>query len=245
MKSLPSLLCWLLFCSIQVFGADPLKIVFVSGEYEYFSRETLPPWAERLSREYQVQTVFLSRPEDPKIESIEGLEQLETADMIVLFIRRMTLPPQQLDHFKKYVRSGKPLLGLRTASHAFENWPEFDATVLGGNYGRHHGNALKTSVSLVPEQRDHPILRGVTPFVSEGSLYRNTPLQPGARPLLTGAVTGKAPEPVAWTHTFQGARVFYTSLGHPRDFQEESFLKLVHNAIEWALERPLVKRAVP
>jgi type 1 glutamine amidotransferase len=148
----------------------------------------------------------------------------------------MTLPEHEVKFFRDYVASGKPLVALRTSSHAFENWKEFDKDVLGGNYQGHHGAKLKTTVSVLPAVKDHPLLRGVSGFVSEGSLYRNSPLQPGTKPLLMGEVEGKPPEPIAWTHEYRGAPVFYTSLGHPSDFKEESFRRLVTNAIGWALK---------
>ena len=111
--------------------------------------------------------------------------------------------------------------------------------MLGGNYQGHHGAKLKTTVALTDAAKEHPILRDVSGFVSEGSLYKNAPLQAAAKPLLIGRVEGKSEEPIAWTHDFKGARMFYTSLGHPADFKEESFRRLILNAMEWTLKQPL------
>lgn len=234
----------LLFASfvLQCSAADKPRIVFVAGEYEYQSRETIPAFARELATAFEVDAIVLKRPDDEKIESIPGLEKLAEADLLVLFVRRMTLPEAELARIKKYVDSGKPIVALRTSSHAFENWTEFDKEVLGGNYGRHYGNKLKTTVSTVPEAKNHPILRGFSEFISDGSLYKNTPLQNGAKPLLMGKVEGYAAEPVAWTNEHKGGRVFYTSLGHPNDFKEESFRRLVRNGIEWALGEKLKEK---
>lgn len=232
----------LLFLACRCFGGDVPTTVFISGEFEYHSRETFPAFAKKLSADYRVETLVLERPENEKEQTIRGLEKLESADLVVLMIRRMVLPEEQLGRIKKYVNSGKPLIGLRTASHSFENWKEFDALVLGGNYQNHRGNDLKTSVTIIPEAAENPILRGVSGFVSDGSLYRNTPLQSGSKPLLMGRVTGFPAEPVAWTHEYRGARVFYSSLGHPNDFKEPSFDRMLHNAIDWALNKPLERR---
>ena len=98
---------------------------------------------------------------------------------------------------------------------------------------------MKTTVSLLAEGKDHPIVRDFSSFVSDGSLYKNSPLQNGAKPLLVGKVDGYDAEPVAWTHEYKGARVFYTSLGHPNDFKEESFRRLLRNGIEWAIAKDL------
>ncbi len=237
------LLAVALVTGFNALGASAPTIVFVAGEFEYHSKETLPAYARKLSAEYQVNAIVLQRPDDEKIQSIPDLEKLDQADLAVILIRRMVLPEEQLNHFKKYLAAGKPLVGMRTASHSFENWKEFDAQVLGGNYQGHHANELKTSVSLIAEMRDHPLLRGVTPFVSDGSLYKNTPLRAGSKPILLGTVTGQPPEPLAWTHEYHGGRIFYTSLGHPNDFKQDSFLHLLQNGMEWALDRPLEKRA--
>jgi type 1 glutamine amidotransferase len=74
-------------------------------------------------------------------------------------------------------------------------------------------------------------------FTAAGSLYRNTPLQTNTTLLLTGTIPDHT-EPVAWTHDYKGARVFYTSLGHPDDFADPAFRTLLRNAILWALNQP-------
>jgi type 1 glutamine amidotransferase len=231
----------LLFSLGQICAAEGPKIVFLAGEYEYDSKKSLPAFAANLRKDFAVETIVLQRPDDPKLETIPGLEALESADLAVFFIRRMTLPEEELNRIRKYVNSGRPIIGIRTASHAFQNWKEFDHDVLGGNYQNHYGSTLKTTISILPEARNHPIVKAFSPFVSDGSLYRNTPLQTNTRPLLLGTVEGHAPEPVAWTHQYRNARVFYTSLGHPNDFKQESFNTFLRNAIEWALDKPLKK----
>ncbi|MBM3831513.1 MAG: hypothetical protein FJ406_13400 [Verrucomicrobia bacterium] len=224
-------------------AAAPAKaptIVLVSGEFEYKSAETLPVLKGKLEAQFGAKCVYLARPADPKTQTIAGLEALDTADLAIIYIRRMTLPEEQLAHFKKFAASGKPIIGLRTASHAFENWKEWDREVLGGNYQNHHNNKLATTVRVAPDAANHPILQGVAKeFASPGSLYRNDPLPPGATVLLTGSVEGKPAEPVAWTRSHDGAAVFYTSLGHPGEFGTESFDRLMLNAVKWALAQPV------
>src|SRR3989442_15850501 len=84
----------------------------------------------------------------------------------------MTLPEEQLGKVKQYVDSGKPLIGLRTASHAFETWKEWDHDVLGGNYHNHYGNQLTAAIKVRTEAANHPILKGVEKeFTAEGGVY--------------------------------------------------------------------------
>jgi type 1 glutamine amidotransferase len=217
-------------------AANLPAIVLVSGEDEYHSAETLPLFARFLETNYALKTVYLERR---KPDSIEGLDALERADLLVVFARRMTLPEEQLKKFQKYFESGKPVIGIRTASHAFQNWLVFDKQVLGGNYQNHYGKDSEPKVQVNPSAKSHPILRGVPEtFASAGSLYRNTPLQTNTTLLLTGTIPDHT-EPVAWTHDYKGARVFYTSLGHPDDFKDPAFRGLLVNAIHWALNKPV------
>ena len=227
--------CALFSCAALLPAANLPTVVLVSGEDEYHSAETLPVFAKFLETNSALKTIYLERQSKP--DRIDGLEALERADLVIVFARRMTLPKDQLARFQKYFASGKPVIGLRTASHAFQNWLAFDAQVLGGNYGNHYGKDLLPQIAVVPAAQGHPILRGVpASFATAGSLYRNTPLPTNTTVLLTGSIPDHT-EPVAWTHDYQGARVFYTSLGHAKDFEEVGFRRLLVNAIDWALRR--------
>jgi type 1 glutamine amidotransferase len=227
-------------------GAEP-RIVFVIAEDEYKASETLPAFArEELESKLHWKPRIINS--DSK-DGIEGLEALDHADLIVLYARRRTLPDDQLNRFKKYFDSGKPVVAVRTASHAFQNWLEFDKVVLGCNYGRHHGTGKegeKTAVTpMSSEVANHPILRGIPldgpTWQTTASLYRVSPLLEGTTPLLKGKWKDVPEEPVAWTNTHKGGRIFYTSLGHPDDFNDPRFRRLLTNGILWALDRPIPK----
>src|SRR5438105_11269283 len=174
------------------------QIVLISAEYEYSSSNSLPAFKRLLETNYQFHCTYLQWS---ATNDIPGIEALDGAELAILFMRRTTLPEDQLAHFKKFVASGKPLIGLRTASHAFENWKEWDHDVLGGNYHNHYGNDLVATIKVRPEARAHPILQGVEKeFVAGGSLYRNEPLPPSSTVLLTGSAGDQPPEPLAWPH---------------------------------------------
>jgi len=210
------------------------SIVFVSGEFLYDSATTLPEFSEWLAVNHPFSCTVLKRDKE---NNVPGLEVLKGTDLVILFVRRMTLPDEQINIVRDYVESGRPLIGIRTTSHAFENWPKFDANVLGGNYHGHHPNALKGTAKTTPGGIEHPILRGVSPeFTMGGSLYMNQPIDKNATMLLTGRVKGHPTEPLAWTHNYGKSRVFYTSLGHPDDFSNTAFRRLLVNSIYWALK---------
>ncbi|MBL9152455.1 MAG: ThuA domain-containing protein [Verrucomicrobiales bacterium] len=228
-------------------------LVIVTAEDEYQTEETLPPFAlKELGKDFQISVVY-GHADDRS--TLPGAEVIGQADILLLSVRRRNLPKAQLDLFRAHLAEGRPLVGIRTASHPFhqrdkappaglDEWQDFDPTILGGHYTGHHGNDLATFAQVVPAAASHPILAGLpaTEFKTFGSLYQNTPLQPGTTPLLTGRADSIAqPEPVAWTHTAPGGgRVFYTSLGHRDDFAVQAFRDLLRNGVYWAagIERP-------
>jgi type 1 glutamine amidotransferase len=227
------------------------------GEDEYETDRTLPAFAdaELADRGLRLTTIHADRRD---MNDFPGLEALDKADLLLVSVRRRTPPEEQLGRIKAFVKSGKPVVGIRTASHAFSlrnnqpppaghaAWPEFDAEVLGGHYTGHHaepGNGSpRTLVALIPEQRRHPILAQVpeSDVAVGSSLYKTSPLAQSAAALLTGRVEGMpSAEPVAWTNNDAfGGRVFYTSLGHKVDFGLPLFRRLLVNGIFWSLDKP-------
>ncbi|MBC8244899.1 MAG: ThuA domain-containing protein [Verrucomicrobia bacterium] len=223
---------WLALANLPAAEAKP-HVVLLSGESLYDSSATLPKFAKRLEQRHGYRCTTIVREETHRFPSLDALGQ---ADLVIVFARRMELPAEQLGQVKRYIDSGKPVIALRTASHAFQNWLEFDQRVLGGNYHGHHKNSLSGNATIVSAAKGHPILSGVAEeFKMGGSLYKNTPLAKSATPLLAGAVDGHPAEPVAWTHSYKGNRTFYTSLGHADDFANPNFTRLVTNAIDWCL----------
>ena len=229
------------------FAADTRPhVVILQGETEYRTAETLPPFAiDHLGKDYRVSFVWL---DEASQASFPGIEAVRDADVLVVSVRRRPLPAAELDLVRSHVAAGKPVLGIRTASHAFHlrdqappaglaDWPDLDATVFGGSYTNHHPADVATSVRSVAEAADHPILGGIAAaaFPAGGGLYLTAPLAPGTTELLRGRAEGVAQEePVAWTFVRRdGGRSFYTSLGHRDDFQRPEFATLITNALRW------------
>jgi len=244
------LLLTLLFATTAL--AAERHIVFMIGEDEYKTWETLPDFAAKDLKAAGYRTTIVHADAGDKNNFGGLVAALKDADLLFVSVRRRTPMKEQLDAVRAHLDAGKPLVGIRTASHAFALrpkdkltdpklavWQDFDPQVLGGHYTNHHGNSLKTKVTVAPGAETHPILQGASlaNFVSNGSLYKVSPLEKNTTPLLIGAVTDQPAEPVAWTHLYgtKGARVFYTSLGHPDDFQNPEFRRLLVNGVAWAL----------
>ena len=221
-------------------------LVIVSAEREYQTQDTLRTFAlQHLGHDFRVSFVFA---DSTNRNHLPGIEVLDSADVALISVRRRLLPPDQMAVIRRYVAAGKPLVGIRTANHAFclrnqpapdglEDWPHWDAQIMGGSYTNHYGNGPQTMVESVTPS--HPILQGVGELHGGGSLYKVSPLQATATPLLFGKIEGKPAEPIAWTNVTEfGNRVFYTSLGHPADFDQPSFCQLLTNALRWAANSP-------
>ena len=172
-----------------------------------------------------------------KDPSLAGLAGLEKCDVAVFFTRRLQIEGESLEHVKKFVKSGKPIVGVRTASHGFQKWLEMDKEIFGGDYKGHFGAGV-ADVKLAEKAKEHPILKDVKPFKTNGSLYKNPNVAADVTVLLQGSM-GKESEPVAWSREKDGRRVFYTSLGHPDDFKDENFVRLLVNGLSWATKGEL------
>ena len=149
------------------------------------------------------------------------------------------LPPDEIAEVHAYLDSGRPLVGIRTASHAFQGktltdenaaWRTFNVDVLGANYLGHFnyklpGGGYSTLVEVTPDETLHPLVSNLAhaELRSTTSLYKNHDLAKTVTVLMTGHAEGQGDvEPVAWTNTYHGARIFYTSLGGPDDFRTRS-----------------------
>ncbi len=212
----------------------PLRVCMLSGAWEYESQKSLPILKKHLEANYHCQCTIV-QAERKQGDNVPGMEALDEADVMVVFMRRQKVGGEQLERFKAWCEAGKPIVGIRTASHAVQTWLEFDKLVLGGNYKGHYGRGPACKVTIADEGRKHPILKGVEPFTSQGSLYKNAGLT-ATNVLMYGEAGGKR-EPVTWTHTYKDGRIVYTSLGHQGDFENEHFLRLLANAVFWAAER--------
>jgi nicotinamidase-related amidase/type 1 glutamine amidotransferase len=231
------------------------RVVFISAESEYGAAESLPGFAHELETKYGFHCEVLQgsiERSGPERDEIAGMEALAKADLVVVFARRRAFPVEQMKYLHLFLGMGKPLIGLRTASHAFDargkgpkghaEWPSFDSEVLGGNYHGHYGRGPMTTVTPADGAEGHPILDGVRmPFTSIGSLYEVKPLAKSTETLLIGTIPDKGPEPVAWTNKYKKSRVFYTSLGHLNDFENPQFRRLLINAVFWVMEKPVPK----
>lgn len=248
--------------SVDFVGGQPFKysdqqktVVMLIGDDEYKTEVTLPAFAETDLKPLGIEVKIIHADAKDKNQFPGMAEAVKSADLVLVSVRRRTPPKEELDALKAHVAAGKPIVGIRTASHAWSlrkdadvaaieklglsTWDKFDADVLGGNYTGHHGAGAKTVLTFANDAEMNPIMRGVAlaDFPGNGSLYKVSPIASSATPLLVGTVPNQGPEPVAWTNLSgkKKTRVFYTSLGHEQDFENPAFRKLLQNGVLWSL----------
>lgn len=197
------------------------KVVLISGDEEYRSEEGLPQLAKILSAQhgFTCTVLFAIDPESGIInpnhtKNIPGMEALDTADLMIILTRFRDLPDEQMQHVDAYLKSGRPVIGLRTSTHAFnppqdsawghyansyggskEGWTDgFGRVVLGEKWISHHGGHKEEStVGLIaPGAAEHAVLRGI----ESGAIWASTdvygvrlPLPGDSEPLVLGQVT--------------------------------------------------------
>lgn len=237
-----------------------LNVVFISGCNEYVSHITLNEYKKQLEKKYANLEITILQANGPVNEKdeyskLDGTDILKNCDVLLTLVRRTTISGKAIEDIKNYIKSGKPIVALRTSSHGFQSWPEFDKEVLGGNYSFHYdGEPEKRKIgadgmryvygepsgptqteTINPANKNHPVLKGVQNFSSKYSLYKTSPIASDAKLLLTGK-TAQGEEPVAWTRNYNKSKVVYISLGGVQDWQNPNFVKLVTNSLFWAAD---------
>lgn len=212
-------------------------IVFIAGDHEYRGEESLPALARILAKNYGFKCSFFVTTDPatgfikPGSNHISGLEALDTADMMVVFLRFQAFPDEQLKHIDDYLKRGGPVIGLRTSTHAFSGIKGtyarfnegykgdefkfgFGRQILGEHWVGHYGDNHRQSSRLILEtmQTEHPVLRGVTNVHTQCGGYEANPM-PDSVILARGEIlngmkiddpadSSKKQLPVAWVRNY-------------------------------------------
>jgi type 1 glutamine amidotransferase len=190
------------------------RIVFLAGDHEYRSEEALPALARILAKHYgfTCSVFFTTDPAtgaiDPGSSHISGLDALKRADLMVVFLRFQDFPDKEMQHIADYLDRGGPVVGFRTATHAFQikrpdakflkfTWRGGDDAYPGGfgrqvlgetwvsHYGKNH--AQSSRLLLQAAEASHPILRGVKDVWVQSGGYTAAPID-GSRVLALGQI---------------------------------------------------------
>ena len=223
----------------------PLRVCLVSGANDskpYATDTTLTELADYLRKEDKMVCEVVAM--NPAGTGFVNLERLLEADAAVFFVRRKTPDPMQLAILRQFFASGKGFIALRSTSHAWENWPDFDVEVLGARYGRNGTGNFGNAERLL--FKTHPIWEGVTnptkigvALTTRRDLYRYGDLAPDLDIILEGE-TKNGRIPVAWTRPREGGgRLFHVALGYAEEVALPGYRRMVRNALYWVTKTPV------
>jgi type 1 glutamine amidotransferase len=213
-------LCLLTVSGLSTFAADTFlsfpgkegpgkgrHIVLIAGDEEYRSEESLPMLAKILSQEhgFNCTVLFSMDPTGSYIDpnnqkSISNPEAIAKADLIIIQTRWRQWSPEEYKYLADFLNAGKPIIGLRTATHAFTGsgktgdfkWADFGLNILGEKWVNHHGrHKVEGARGIIePANSKHPILNSVTDVFAPSDVYTVANLdEKKDTVLLRGAVT--------------------------------------------------------
>lgn len=222
--------------SLASAATSPLRVCLVSGANDsapYSTDRTLAELARYLENNHGMTCTLLTW--DAASAGFPNIERLLAAEVAIFFVRRKTPNAANLAVLRQFFSSGRGFVALRSTSHAWENWPDFDAEVLGAKYGGvqggNFGNAEKFTF------KPHAIWTGGESFTTRCDLYRFGPVAENVTVILEGE-TPKGVTPVAWTRTHRGARLVHLALGYAYDVEQPAFRRIVANAVQWVSPPP-------
>jgi len=173
------------------------------------------------------------------VQAKMSAEALKQYDGVIFANTTGDLPLPDKDAFIQWIKSGKAFIGMHSASDTFHTYPAY-IEMLGGEFLTHGAQA---QVECRNQDMNHASTRHLAPnFTVLDEIYL---LKNFHRDQVHGLLTlDRHPNsgmpgdyPIAWSKQVGKGRIFYTSLGHPQDFTEESFRRLLANALFWTAGR--------
>ncbi|WDE99431.1 c-type cytochrome [Lentisphaera profundi] len=267
----------LLLCTLAAFadqhvlkfqGKEGAKtIVLVAGDEEYRSEETMPMLGKILAKHHGFNCIVLFSWDnsgqyiDPNGQAnVKGWHYLNDADLMIIGTRFRKPNAMDRQIIGKYLKAGKPVIGIRTSTHGFKgkdliceglNLDQFGPEIIGDGWVSHHGHHKRQGARGVIEKKnaDHAILNNIKDVFAPSDVYGIRALTAKDTILLRGAVTktldpksekiagpkNNPMQPLAWLHPYQvkGAKqglTFTTTMGSSVDFVSEDLRRLLVNA---------------
>lgn len=255
-------------------------VVLIAGDEEYRTEESMPMLGKILSQKHGFDcTVIFSWDEsnryiDPNNQKgLRGLEALKRADLMIIGTRFRRPGPEEAKHVSDFLNAGKPVIGIRTATHAFNGEGSFGGDISYGKFGRlvlgeqwvsHHGGHKRQGCRGIIEDanKKHAILNSVADVFAPSDVYGVTHLTDDDQILMRGAVTktldpksqpipGKKNDPMmplAWLHSYKAPNgtkgtSFCTTAGASVDLLSEDLRRMLVNATYHLLKMDVPKKA--
>lgn len=216
-----------------------LRVALVSGtESEaYQANHAMSLLKSYLEENYPIDCVLVTSQEGS--DSFHNLQELKNVDTAVFHVRRKTPSEQDLEILRNFIDSGKGFVALRSTSHAWENWPDFDKEVLGATYqGTFHVGDKRSPSMDVIDIYQHPIFTGARDFSTDQYMYQYEDIEDDVQIIMEGSVDGTT-TPMAWTRTYKGGRIFRLVPNSIDMMQDSTYLKIIGNGIMWVKNRDI------
>jgi hypothetical protein len=246
--------------------ANGKHVVLIAGDEEYRTEESCPMLGKILSQRhgFKCTVLFSIDPQDGFInpneqKNIPHTTALDSADLMIIGTRFRNLPDEQMAPIFRYLAAAKPVIGFRTATHAFNtkskygdfDWNNFGANVIGDNWVSHHGKHKVQGGRgvVVEENASHPVLKGVKDVFTPSDIYGIKRVKPdNATILMLGAVTASLDpasenidgpkndpmQPFVWLREYRSpkgkvGKVLGTTAGASVDFECVDLRRLIVN----------------
>jgi len=252
MKSLLRTLLWLcaaaasvLTASAPAYAADKPRVLIFSHStgYRHASIETGVAAIRTLGTEAGYDMVA---SEDPNLFTTEGLRDIDA----IVFLSNSTKPDDpssewfqgaRREALQAFVRRGGGIVGIHAATDSHYHWPWW-GRLMGGRFARHPQGTPEGDVHVA--DRNHRTTNGLPQTmrrVDEWYYFDDYNVTSNVLLTLDPQSIGEAdvnPNPVSWAHEFEGARVFYTAMGHTAEsYADPNFLRHLRQGITWVLRR--------
>lgn len=262
-------------------GDDLKHIVLIAGDEEYRTEETMPMLGKILSQRhgFKCTVLFSFGPDDANYidpnnqAGLRELHVLDSADLMLIGTRFRTPDEAGASHITAFLNAGKPVIGIRTSTHAFNgngtfggiSFGEFGRKVLGEQWVNHHGQHKRQGARgvITEGKADHPILNAVSDVFAPSDVYGVIHLTDSDEILMRGAVTESLDpasnaidgpkndpmQPLAWLHSYTTpdgkgkGQSFCTTAGASVDFVSEDLRRMVVNAAYYLTGRDVPARA--
>ena len=218
-------------------STPPRLLIF--SKTKAFRHECIEPGSAALQSYLKGFGITSTFSEDSSLFTAEGLKNFD----VVMFFQTTgnVLDSAQEVAFQKYIRSGKGFVGVHAAADTEYDWPWFGKLV-GASFSNHAD--IQTAV-LQKVDTSHLSCKHLPARWSRTDEWYNFKEAPkGVNVLLTldeatyhGGTMG-ANHPMAWYHTYEGGRSFYTALGHTvESYKDTMLLEHIRQGVIWAASK--------
>ncbi len=226
-------LLFILFISVIILNAQPIKIMVVTGGHSYDTIQFFEMFDALTGIEYE-------HFQQPKANQKLVKDLAEDFDVIVFYDMWKSISEAEKSAYLKLTNQGKPLLFLHHSIASYQDWPEFEK-ILGGKYvekGRgvpvEEQSNYEHDVWVYTKVENYtPVTVGLKEPRFFDEVYGNVRISEDVFPLLKTRHP-KSMEIVAWENKYSNSKIIYLQPGHDyRTYQNEEYRKLLLQSIKY------------